>query len=466
MEEEPDSRPAVRWSGLSARLLILTVAFVMLSEVLIYVPSIANFRVTYLGERIAAGYLGALALIAAPGNEVVMELEEELLRTVGARGVVLKRPALRRLVLSEDMPPKVDAMVDLRDPTIPDMISGAAMTLMAGSGRVIRVVGPAPAGAEGTVELIMNEGPLREAMLAFSWRILTLSIIISLITAGLVYLSLHWLLVRPMHRISASMASFRRQPEDPDAAIRPSQRQDEIGFAERELADMQAEIRGSLQQKTRLAALGTAVSKVNHDLRNILATVQLVSDGLVASEDPTVRKLTPRLIKAIDRAIALCGRTLKYGRADEPPPEIQEFALAPLVAEVAEIVALPDGGRVTLENSVTDDFTIAADREQLFRVLLNLVRNAVQAVGETGTVQVTANRDGQGQTVIAVADDGPGLPASAREHLFQPFAGSARKDGIGLGLAIASDIVAAHHGRLELAHSDASGTLFEITLPQ
>ncbi len=127
-------------------------------------------------------------------------------------------------------------------------------------------------------------------------------------TAALVYLSLQWLLVRPMRRMTASMTRFREDPEDASRMIVPSGRADEIGLAESELAVMQETVRQALGQRARLAALGTAVTKINHDLRNILSTARLVTDGLTASAAPEVRRLAPRLIDAIDRAVALCRR--------------------------------------------------------------------------------------------------------------------------------------------------------------
>src|SRR5262249_26060636 len=140
-------------------------------------------------------------------------------------------------------------------------------------------VGPAPRGGE-FVEIVIDESPLREAMLRFSVNILLLSLMISIITAALVYLSLHLLLVRPMRRITANMMAFRSDPENPARVIVASSRQDEVGIAERELAMMQRDLASMLQQKSRLAALGLAVSKINHDLRNLLASAQLFSEGL------------------------------------------------------------------------------------------------------------------------------------------------------------------------------------------
>jgi signal transduction histidine kinase len=449
--------------GLSTRLLVLTAAFVMLAEVLIYVPSIARFRLTWLNERLDAAALAALALKATPDYMVGEELSRELLAGARVRGIVLKLPEARTLMLSERMPPSVDATYDLRLATPASLIWNAFSTLYHGD-RSLRVLRGLPDGP-GHIEVLLDERPLRDAMLGYSVNILTLSLVISLITAGLVYLSLHVLIVRPMRDLTRSMAEFRAAPETGSNVIRPEARRDEIGEAERELAAMQEELRQALRQKTRLAALGAAVAKINHDLRNMLATAHLLSDRLAASDDPEVRRITPTLIATIDRAVELCAQTLEYGRTEEPPLRMSRFALCALVDDVALHVGLPADGRVVWRNLVDGALIAEGDREQLFRILLNLGRNAVQAQEKGGEVRVSAQRS-DGRLVVEVADDGPGLPPSARERLFQPFAGSAKHGGAGLGLAIASELAQAHGGALFLTRSDSSGSLFRLELPQ
>lgn len=470
------ARPAVRtiMTGLSARLLVLTIFFVMVAEVLIYVPSIANFRLAYLEERIAASHIATLALEAAPDYMISDELQARLLAQAEVLAVVLKRAESRRLVLGSAMPPKVDDVFDLSIGPTPDsrpftLIADAFETLDAAPGRTIRVIGPTEYEEGTLVDVIMDETAMRAEMYAFSGRILALSIVISVISAGLVYLSLHWLMVRPMRRITQSMVRFRDDPEDVRVAMAPSLRADEIGTAERELAEMQTDLRAALKEKTRLAALGAAVSKINHDLRNILATAQLMSDRLVASDDPEVRRISSVVVRAVDRAIRLCSGTLRYGRAEEAAPERAPFELRDMVLEVGVSLGLTDPGRVAWRNAVGDGLSVTADREQLFRVLLNLGRNAVEAIDATegrngGTITVTATR-GDGLAVIEVADDGPGLPEAARANLYQAFTGSTRSGGVGLGLSIARDLMRAHGGDIALVKSDAEGTTFRLDLP-
>ena len=451
--------------SLSAKLLILTVAFVMLAEVLIYCPSIGRFRLVYLQERLAAAHLAILALEATPDQMVSEEMERELMSHVGAHAVSLLKPDRGRLMLMVEKPGPGVVSFDLREGTFFSLIGDAFMTLLMDGKRLIRVMGVSPKDPEIMVEVVLAEGPLRAAMIQYSVRILALSLFISLITATLVFLSIHRLLVRPMRRITASMVAFREDPEDASRDLTPSMRGDEVGLAERELQSMQEGLRASLLQKTRLAALGIAVTKINHDLRNILSTAFLMSDRLTSSEDPDVRRLAPRLIAAIDRAVGLCTQTLNFTREGPLHIELSQFLLRDLVAEVIEELAESDNDapatdvRQKIALGIPAELSIDGDREQLYRVFYNLLHNSLLVGSEHIAVRLAE----QGARVsVDVEDDGPGLPPRAREHLFTPFAGSARKGGTGLGLAISRDIMRAHGGNIELVRSSAEGTCFRL----
>ena len=329
---------------------------------------------------------------------------------------------------------------------------------------MIKITGASPKDARATVELVLEEAPLRADMIDFAGRILLLSVMISLITAGLVFLSLNALMVRPMRRITASMMAFRRDPEDPAATLPHTSRADEIGMAQRELIDMQASLRAALRQKERLAALGTAVTKINHDLRNILSTAALVSERLASSEDPEVRRVTPRLMRSIDRAVELCSQTLAYSRDGVLPLRRSRIPLAELVDEVGtELTPRAGESGVSWINRVGEGVIVEADREQLSRALVNLGRNALEA-GAT-EITVSANRSEGRKLALTVRDNGPGLAPRARENLFQPFAGSARAGGTGLGLAIAREVARTHGGDIRLVETSGSGTSFVMELP-
>jgi signal transduction histidine kinase len=447
--------------SLSARLLLLTVAFVMVSEVLIFVPSVARFRLNYLQERISDADLAILALEATPDNMVSQELANELLRHVGAHGIVVHKQSAT-LMLSDQAPPVIDATYDLRQAGFAELVRDAMMGLGEKGNRVLRVLDISLKDPRLVVEAIIDEAPMRAAMWDYGIRILQLSIVISLITGTLLYVALQWLLVMPLRRLTASMIAFRADPEDASHVISPSTRDDEVGLAQRELAAMQETVRQALRHNARLAALGTAVTKINHDLRNILSTARLMSDSLADSEVPEVKRVTPRLLAAIDRAVALCTGTLRFTREGAPPLRRTRFVLAGLVEEIAAVVETKGEEGPRLLDKVPATLMVDADRAQLFRVILNLARNAVEAGARHVTVSAASEI---GAIAIEIADDGPGLPPKARENLFRPFAGSARPGGTGLGLAIAREIMRAHGGDIMLCESTATGTSFSLLLP-
>ncbi|MHA1153538.1 MAG: sensor histidine kinase, partial [Alphaproteobacteria bacterium] len=392
--------------NLSARLLLLTIAFVMLAEVLIYAPSVGRFRLVYLEERLAAAHLAILALDATPDQMIGKDLERELLEHVRAYSVGLTRPGAGKLMLMVTAPGPVDASFDLRERSFFGLIGDAFVTLLQDRGRVLRVVGASSKNPEILVEVVLDEAPLRADMVGYSERILALSLVISLFTAALVYLSLHLLMVRPMRRITDSMARFRADPEDPARIIKPSARSDEVGIAQRELAEMQLGLRGALQERARLAALGAGVTRISHDLGNILATARLVSDRLSDSEDPEVRRVTPTLLGAIDRAVNLCAQTLSFTREGAPQVERSHFDLGELVSEVGASVPEQLSGEAEWRNLIEARLEVSADREQLYRVLSNLGRNAIQA--GASRIEIAARRN-DGRVVIELSDDGPGL---------------------------------------------------------
>ncbi|MGH6990214.1 MAG: sensor histidine kinase [Stellaceae bacterium] len=463
MEKPNPLRPRLG-AGLSLRLLALVVASFMLTEVLILVPSVAEFRRDHLRMMLGEAHVAALALEATPNNMVSRQLGNKLLARVGARGIVLHQPGDTTLMLDGPTMPTIAAVYDLRHVSFARMIINAAKTLLQRGNPVIRVLDLSPKDKKVVVEALLDEAPIRHAMIVYGVRVLEISIFTVLTVSLLLYAALRWLVVLRLQRLTQSMMAFRDNPEDAGAIIVPSAAGDEIGLAQRELATMQETVRGALQHKERLAALGTAITKINHDLKNMLAVMRLLSDRLAASEVPEVKRVMPNLIRTIDRAVALCVGTLRYTREGAPPLHFEAFALTALVAEIAPAVETGEqpGDVPRFIGDIPRGLKVRGDRDQLFRVLLNLARNAVES-GATRVV-FSAHRDDD-TAVIEIADNGPGLPPKARENLFRPFAGSARAGGMGLGLAIAREIMRAHGGDIALVNSDAEGTLFRLTLP-
>lgn len=454
--------------GLSGKVLLLTIIFVMLGEVLIFLPSIANFRIQWLKTRVAQAEIAALAAKAAPNQIVDSELRGTILKGAGVNAVSLSEGDKRQLILRGDEDGVIEETFDLRSGIYYGTIGQAFAVMFRQHDRLVSVIDKPPAMSGDVIEITLHEWPLRDAMLRYGLNILALSIVLSLTVAAMIFAALNRVLVRPMQSLSANMTAFGDQPEDPTRIISPSARNDEIGIAERELKIMQAQLQGSLHQKTHLAALGLAVSKVSHDLRNMLTSAQLISDRLSEVKDPTVQRFAPKLISSLDRAIIFLNQTITYGRAKELPPARETLKLRDVIAEVFESAALLAGKKVSLKNEVSQSTKVDADREHLIRILINLIRNSIQALDtiskSTKIVTISASRSDR-VTTIKVADNGPGIPANIRARVFEAFQSSARAGGSGLGLAISAELTQAHGGTISVLESTDSGTVFEVAIP-
>ena len=456
------------FNSLSGRFLGLTIVFVMVAEVLILLPSTARFRADYLQERLERAQIASLALLATPNDMVAPELEAELLNNAGVINIVLRRNFVRELVLATPMPGPVDATYDMRNATALSLIADMFATVTAQTDRVIRIIGSPVQGGGTAIEITMSEAPLQDALIDYGFRILLLSLFISVVTAALLFLAVRRFIVRPMRRVVENMVHFRDDPEDAARIIKPKASILELKGAEVALNEMQTSLVSALKQKDRLASLGSAVAKVSHDLRNMLSVAQLVADRLEISQDPAVKRVAPKLVLNITRAVNLCESTLAYGKAEEPQPEKRPLALHALIADVLEAEAAHGAEKVSLINDVPPEMQIAADPEQLYRVFSNLIRNARQAMEplpEGGSIIVNARPAQEDGCEISVSDTGPGLPSKAVEYLFKPFQGSQRRGGTGLGLAIAAELVRGHGGKLELLETSSQGTTFLLSLP-
>jgi hypothetical protein len=460
--------------SLSAKLLVLTVIFVFIAELIVLVPSVSDRRIGWLRDRIESAYLVGLAL-DAPGEMIDAETAEKLFATADILGVTVDSDGARMPAMTARLTPeqsRVRRFVNLEFDMPQKRMADAWMTMFSAGDHSIRVVGR-PENAPGVeVDMFVSQAALRRDLLNFARNVLGLSLIISSLTAAAIFAALNAIIVKPVKRVTRNMMTFEQSPEDASAILVPSRRADEIGVAERSLASLEQRLQTLLAERRRLAALGAGISKISHDLRNILASAQLMSDRLAKSEDPRVRKLSPRLIAALDRAIALSRDTLSYARMDPSALKIEPVELRPLIDDVFEdCLALG----VDLVNEAPEGLAVSADPTQVYRALFNLVKNAVEALSPPGDDGEPQPRAGaavivraaamDGEVAIDVIDNGPGLPQAAIDSLFEPFKGSLKPGGSGLGVAIALEIARAHHGALALLKSDEHGATFRLTLP-
>lgn len=459
-------RDVALWQGLSGQLLVLTIVFVMIAEVLIFVPSIANFRNVWLQNHLDMAESASIVFLDTDDPMLSERAQAQLLKSTGSLAVVVREGPTARLMASVEMPEQVDMAIDLQRITPWESIMGALGVLVSSETRTYRVFGPMRS-TQATIELVQDDRRLRNALIAYSSNVLFLSLAISLITAALVFLALWAIIVRPIRRISHNMTAFSRDPDNAALILTPTGRRDEIGVAEMRLASFQRQLSQTLRQRQHLADLGLAVSKINHDLRNILAAAQLFTDRLSVVQDPAVQRVAPKLLRAVNRAIDYTRAVLAYGKATEAPPDRRRFDLAALVDDVADLTGAEAQPGLQWANEVPRGFEMEADPEQMLRVLVNLCRNAAQALARTDDererrLSVSAQR-GRNAVCIRVADTGPGIGARAQENLFKAFGASS--GGTGLGLAIAAELVRAHGGRIALETTSAQGTVFLVEVP-
>ncbi|WP_291841824.1 HAMP domain-containing sensor histidine kinase [Maricaulis sp.] len=467
-----ETPPPGVFDNLRAQLLMVTLGLVTAGLVLVYFPAAASFRLQWMTDRAEAAHLAALAADVAPGGALGEEEVRALLMGADAVAVARVRDGMNELVLYSG--PIGEGLVesDLRKATWFTHIRDTIETLNASDDRLLRIRAHPMGAPDELIDVIVREAPLHTALREFSGRLLIYAGLAAFIVGAVLYFALFFLFVRPMRRLAGAMTHFREDPADPARMITPGAGRNEIGQAEHELARMQADIRQALLQRERLAALGGAVAKINHDLRNVLASAQLVSDRLAMDSDDRVRGMGERLVRAVDRGVRLCEATLEFGRAEESAPVRQPIAARSLLDEVAGDAMLAEGD-VSWTNEIGDELWLDADPDQAHRLFLNLCRNAIQAMqANEGPRRLTARAtpvppigDRPGEIRIEISDTGAGVPPKARERLFQPFSGSTRRGGSGLGLSIARELARAHGGDVDLVATGESGTVFAVRLP-
>ena len=472
---EPTQSPrrsavGLRWpGGLSARLLLFTLLIVTIVGLCAIPPALAAYERQWLLDRVRAAELASTIAEADPDRKVTDRIAGQLLDGAGVVSVAMQTEGMRRLILAAPTELRTPYLVDLRRQNPGSWLAAPYFTMISGKGGMVRVVAEPQFRAAEFVEIVTPDAPLKALLLRYFGQLMAVALGASLIAGLAIYLALNIFLVKPMQRITRAMERFRAAPEDPQARLPPSGRDDEIGRAEIELDRMQGDLLTALTSRARLAALGEAVAKINHDLRNMLTSAQIASDRLAALGDPKVAQALPRLERALDRAITLATDVMTYGKSKEPEPKARPLALRMALDVAAEDAGLSPAG-VALRTVIAPSERVLADPDQLHRILVNLLRNAREAIegagDRSGRGQVFVElRRGPESSILRLTDDGPGVPERALNHLFQPFVGSVRRGGTGLGLAIARELAQGHGGDLDLVETGAGGSVFELTLP-
>jgi len=460
--------------GLAARVLAVTIGFVLLAMGLFYLTRLSAYREMWLHNKIAEARTAVHVFDAAGPVPLPEELARKILDSVGVKSIALATPAGRRELVLPGFSPDAAEPIAADDSSYFEGIEATLHALFAAPGRIVKVGSTAPPDA-ATIEITLDETPLIEGLWRVSRNFLTISLIISGVVSCVLWAALWSMVLRPVRRLTSNIVAFGESPQDASRVIAPSGRRNEIGRAEAALSVMQRSLAHELAQRKRLAELGMAVARINHDLRNMLSAAQLISDRLATIPDPLAQRLAPRLVATLDRAIQFCQSTLTYGAGRELPPSRRRFDLRELVRQVVEAAQAEGGDAIDYSIDIPPRFCLYADQDHIQRVLENLSRNAAQALvakgaedGHPKAIRFAAIRT-DGLALIEISDTGPGFPADQAERIFEPFHTSTSQAGAGLGLAIAADLVTRNGGAIALAPAKADdfycGARFLIKLP-
>ena len=457
---------------LSGKLLLMTIAVVMLAELVIFIPSATAFRQDWLNVRAQQAALLAQALTGVPDYEASEILTEQFMRDTDVIMMSAKRDGMSEFMLGQPPSSGDIDVIDLREKRRLPLFRDAFRAFFGSAKGSLRVLAVSPVQGQDALELIIPKAKLQWAMRDYAKRIAVLSLAIAVITGLMIYLAMLFMIIRPIENLAGGLAAFREDPEIRRSNLPPSSRKDEIGQLQREFYDMKQGVRASFKQRERLATLGMAVAKINHDLRNVLASASLVSDRLASDQDERIAKMGSRLMRAIDRGIKLTSEVLNFSLSGQDEAELEVVRVSLLVGEAAgdTLGGFGSGARrISFTNKIPSEMIVTADKDHTYRIFHNLFRNAAQAMAKIReddavrhlTVEAIPSGD---HITILVRDTGPGIPDKVKDKLFKAFAASSGHGSTGLGLTISQDLAREQGGDIVLESTSEAGTVFAVSL--
>src|ERR1700734_1692851 len=373
--------------GLAARVLAVTIGFVFLAMGLFYVTRLTAHREMWLHGKISGAQTTVDAFGLAGPTPPPQDLSQKILHSVGVKWLAVETPAGRREFVIAGGPPAGAESIAADEDSYLESMAATFHALFAAPGTVVKLSAPAQAN-EPAIEFAFDETTLVQSLKRVSYNFLTISLTIAAVVTCVLWAALWRMVLQPVRRLTSNIIAFGESPQDGSRVIAPSGRGNEIGRAEAALAVMQGSLANELAQGKRLAELGMAVARINHDLRNILSAAQLISDRLATIPDPLAQRLAPRLVATLDRAIQFCQSTLTYGASRELPPSRRRFDLSELVSQVVESGQAEHDAAVDYNIDIPPRFCVHADPDHILRVLENLSRNAAQALMASGAEDV------------------------------------------------------------------------------
>ena len=306
-------------------------------------------------------------------------------------------------------------------------------------------------GVDANARFFGRLSALRQWLLITGGAILLLVIAASLVIGSVI--------TRPLLRVARE--AQRIGAGDLATPVEPGPH-DEVGVLAATLEEMRQQIRAR-DERMQMMLAGIA-----HEVRNPLAGIELFA-GILREElegEPARQGHVAKIDRELRHLKAVVSDFLEYAR--RPHPELGDADLGDILSDAAEVVAPEaEAAGVALEVTRGAATPVRADREQLRRALLNLLKNAVQATPKGGRVSAStapAVMDGQPHMRLSIADTGRGIAADSLNRIFTPFF-TTKEKGTGLGLAFAKEIVEAHGGSLDVVSQEGSGTTFTLLLP-
>lgn len=294
------------------------------------------------------------------------------------------------------------------------------------------------------------------------------TMVLAWLIAMTIGLALSYLLSRRIvHPIRALNDAAREVSRENYTARVPEGGDDELGVLARTFNHMSASIQQSRDEQIRsgqIAAVGRLAASIAHDLRNPLSAVVGGSEMLAEFDLPPdqIKQTAGHVHKAARRMEQLL---LEIGQVARAKPGERETCLAGdlVSAAVESQQAKADSQNVVIRQSVDGQFQVSCEKSRVMRVIVNLIANALEVMPQGGEIAIEVRREA-GEVWIDVSDTGPGIQAEIREKLFQPFVTAGKKNGLGLGLALARQTMIDHGGGLDLAES-TKGARFRLRLP-
>jgi two-component system NtrC family sensor kinase len=307
---------------------------------------------------------------------------------------------------------------------------------------------------------------------AARWAVLGLSALA--LAVGLLVMWLSQRALRPIRVLTEAAQRLGRV--GPESVVVPEQGGDELSLLAREfnamaqrLAARERELRAqgeALVRSERLAAIGRISAQITHEIRNPLSSISLNAEELgerLREGGSGAGELCDAIVREVDRLAAITEEYLRFARL--PKPQLQRADLNDTVRDLMEFVRPElDLGRVSVQLDLSPALPLVhADVAQLRQLLLNLVRNAREAMPAGGSLRVST-RGGEGLVTVEVRDTGNGIPRERLQRIFDPFF-TTKERGTGLGLAMSQEIAQEHGGLLSCESEPGRGTAFTLRLP-